>query len=277
MTKPPLDTGTSPSGIRRFPDMLEVYHTRQARAAAQAYDRLHAKGELRRPDGFWTWLLAELAAVPGQRLLDVASGAGQFAALAARSGLEVVAVDYSRRALGGHADEEDPPSRNQLQPDGRSAFARVQANGERLPFADGRFDRVTNIGSLEHFADPASGAAEMARVLAPNGLALILLPNAFSLRGTVFHAWRTGHQLDDGQPIQRYGTRGQWARLLGAAGFSVERVLGCESFTPRPQGLRGWSPILRHPSRILLLVDRKLPVNMAAEFIFVCRKAPGGR
>ena len=44
------------------------------------------------------------------------------------------------------------------------------ADGERLPFDDGEFDRVVFISTLEHIHNPDDALAEVARVLAPGGL-----------------------------------------------------------------------------------------------------------
>jgi SAM-dependent methyltransferase len=144
------------------------------------------------------------------------------------------------------------------------------ADGESLPFGTGAFDRVTCIGSLEHFQDPLRGAAEMARLLRGDGLAVIHVPNSFGLRWNVLHAWRHGDVCDDGQPLQRYGTRRQWERLLAAAGLDVRQVVGYEG---EIEGWRDWLGVARHPSRLLIPLGGRLPVDMASILIFLCRKA----
>ena len=50
------------------------------------------------------------------------------------------------------------------------------ADAEHLPYAEGSFDYVTNIGSVEHYLHPDQALREMARVLKRSGLACILLP-----------------------------------------------------------------------------------------------------
>jgi ubiquinone/menaquinone biosynthesis C-methylase UbiE len=49
----------------------------------------------------------------------------------------------------------------------------VQANAERLPFADGTFDVLLHVGGINLFDHPAQAAAEMARVAKPGALILI--------------------------------------------------------------------------------------------------------
>jgi SAM-dependent methyltransferase len=53
----------------------------------------------------------------------------------------------------------------------------VRGLAERLPFRDAAFDRVVCKGSIDHFADPVAGMREMARVLRPDGRAVITLHN----------------------------------------------------------------------------------------------------
>lgn len=146
------------------------------------------------------------------------------------------------------------------------------ANGEDLPYPDGWFDRVSNMGSLEHYEDPVRGAAEMARVSKPGGKVVLHVPNTFGLRWNVLHAWRYGDVHDDGQPIQRYGTRAQWIRVLAEGGLVVERVLGYDEAATCPEGLAGWVGLARHPSRLLGPLTRFLPPDMASIFVFVCRR-----
>jgi ubiquinone/menaquinone biosynthesis C-methylase UbiE len=44
-----------------------------------------------------------------------------------------------------------------------------QADARHLPFADGEFDKVVFISTLEHIDDPERALAEVARVLKPGG------------------------------------------------------------------------------------------------------------
>lgn len=221
-----------------------------------AYEQIYAGPGIRHPDRLWDWILDLVEARPGMRLLDVACGEAQLVARAEARGLRAQGVDLSATAL-------------------RAAPGRALAvsDGERLPYPDGGFDLVTNMGSLEHYEDPVAGAAEMARVVRPGGLVCLHVPNTYGLRWAVAHAWRHGDVQDDGQPIQRYGTRGQWTRLLRAGGLEVERVLGYEEMAHAPRGLRGWAGALRHPSRLLVPLADRLPVDMASILLFLCRPA----
>lgn len=279
----PEPNGTGPSDARlcemgradaRDHGLLTLRHARDERGRRRAYEGLHAAGELARPAWFWGWLLARLDGRPGMRLLDVACGASPLPALAAARGLRVTGVDLSAGALrrARRAAEGEPLGARGADPAARPARY-LRADGERLPLADGGFDRVACIGSLEHFGDPARGASELARALAPGGRALVLLPNAYGLRGPVLHAWRGDGELpDDGQPVQRFGSRGQWAALLRGAGLVPLRVEGCESLTRGARDPRAWLGALRHPSRVLALAQSALPANLSVELLFTCAR-----
>ena len=121
-------------------------------------------GELH-PGGERTTLRAlELAGVgAGERLLDVASGAGSSALLAARElGCEVVGIEYGEGAVrGANAAARDAGL------GGRVSFH--QGDAERLPFDDAGFDAVLCECSLCTFADKPRAVAELRRMLRPGG------------------------------------------------------------------------------------------------------------
>lgn len=71
-------------------------------------------------------------------------------------------------------------------PDGRYALAL----GEQLPYGDGEFDYVLSHEVLEHVYDDALAAAEMVRVLAPGGRAIVFAPNRLYPFETHGHYWR---------------------------------------------------------------------------------------
>jgi len=225
-----------------------------------AYDAIYGGVGIRQLDSFYRWILGLLRPKPGRRLLDVACGEGSLPRLAALAGLEVHGVDISEVAIRVAARE--------------AHAALVVADGECLPYADASFDYVTSIGSLEHYLHPLQGVREMARVLAPGGLALVLLPNTFSLLGNVWTAFRTGWPVDDGQPIQRYATRRQWQALLEEGGFIVERTVKYER--ERPTSLADLCWYLKHPKPLIrLLLTPFIPLNLASCFVYLCRRAQG--
>lgn len=243
--------------------MVEIRHVASPDDTRAAYDALYAEHGIANLVRHYRRLLDWADARPGLRLLDVACGEAGLLHAARARGLAVHGVDLSAVAL----------ARGRR---GLPAGALVAADGEALPFADGCFDRVTSIGSLEHYERPVHGVREMARVLAPGGLALVLVPNTFGLRWNVLYAWSHGDVHDDGQPIQRYATRRQWERVLDAGGLVVARTFGCEKHDDLPSRLSEWWRVVRHPSRLLVPLAPWIPVDMASMFVFVCRKGAGG-
>lgn len=122
--------------------------------------------------------LAMIRAAAGERLngaiLDVGCGIGTYlSALRAHSharfGVEVEG-EYARQAA--------------------MQAAVVQACGERLPFADGRFDLVLSHEVIEHVADDRACVGEMVRVLRPGGRLVLFCPNRWYPFETHGHYWR---------------------------------------------------------------------------------------
>ncbi|MCU1658699.1 MAG: hypothetical protein JWO57_3355 [Pseudonocardiales bacterium] len=142
-----------------------------------------------------------LAAVPVPlRVLDVGCGTGALVReLATRlpNVLELVGVDPAEGMVRVARAESD----------GRARFVRASAEG--LPFDDARFDLVVSTTSFHHWRDPAAGLAEMSRVLAPRGHAVLVDLSASWLR-------LTGHR-------DRARTPRSVERLLAAAGLRADR------------------------------------------------------
>lgn len=107
----------------------------------------------------------------GERVLDVGCGFGSQMALLRERGWQTWGLDASGDLVnycrGRFADEEGAPL--------------VVAVAEALPFRDGTFDRIVCQGSLDHFTKPREFMEEMARVLKPEGRAIIALSNYDSL------------------------------------------------------------------------------------------------
>jgi SAM-dependent methyltransferase len=255
-----LDAGQLEENAEAMRDLIELRgrHISSVTDSACSYDELHAEGHLQQSESFYKWLLGLLHPEAGQRLLDVSCGRGMLLDLASREGLHAVGLDLSPRAVREAATEVP-------------VAGIVVANAEQLPYPDNTFHYLTNIGSVEHYFHPHRAVREMARVLSPEGLALVLLPNTFGLLGNIIHVWRTGDVFDDGQPVQRYGTRGQWCRLLESNGFRVVHTLKYERAWPRTWGDLGW--YARRPHRLIrALLTPFIPANLASFLVYQCQK-----
>jgi demethylmenaquinone methyltransferase/2-methoxy-6-polyprenyl-1,4-benzoquinol methylase len=107
---------------------------------------------------------------PGQRVLDLAGGTGDIAALMSEQvgpHGSVVLSDINDAMLSvGRQRMED-----------RGLVGNIEyslANAEQLPFADAEFDTVTIAFGLRNVTDQAAALKEMLRILKPGGRAMIL-------------------------------------------------------------------------------------------------------
>jgi len=103
------------------------------------------------PEAAISWMVGESP----QRLLDLGSGRGRLARMAAAAGHRVHALDRSASAVSRLA---------RRIPTG----LHVVAQAESLPFADQTFDVVSSAETLHRFA-PGLVSVEIARVLRPGG------------------------------------------------------------------------------------------------------------
>ena len=118
----------------------------------------------------WKRFAIDLAGVrPGERVLDVAGGTGdltrEFAKAAGAKGL-VVLSDINAAMLG--------EGRKRLVDQGIVSVPLVQANAERLPFAEGSFDCVTIAFGLRNVTDKDAALRSMTRCLKPGGRLLVV-------------------------------------------------------------------------------------------------------
>jgi len=121
-------------------------------------------GELHPGGEDLTRRLLERAAVErSDRVLDIASGAGTTALLAARErGCEVVGLEYGAAAVAGARADASAAGL-------ADAVSFIKGDAEALPFADGSFDVAICECALCTFADKRAAVAEMRRVLRPGG------------------------------------------------------------------------------------------------------------
>jgi ubiquinone/menaquinone biosynthesis C-methylase UbiE len=129
-------------------------------AAADDYDVFTAEASARLVDAF-----VRLSALPrGARVIDLGCGSGAFTHLLARAGYDCVGLDISAKLL---------ELGRRKYPD----LSFLAGDIERLPFAEGSFDGVMLSGVVHHFPDPARCAAEVARILRPQGRFVAFDPN----------------------------------------------------------------------------------------------------
>ncbi len=159
-------------------------------------------------------LLDAVAAGEGVRLLDVACGTGELAAVALLRGARVTGVDLAGAMLG--LARARLPEQVALRP----------GDAQALPFPDASFDAVTLAFVLGHLAEPEQGIREAERVLVPGGRVAFAWWREFEHTAAfplVFNALREHGQMDvplpAGPPFEHFGSREACEQVLADAGF----------------------------------------------------------
>ena len=125
------------------------------------------------------WQLGRLS--PGERVLDLGSGAGTDSLIAAQMVGEqgnVTGIDMTPQML--------VKARGAAAEMGVSNVEFVESEAERLPFADASFDVVISNGVIDLIPDKDAVFAELFRVLVPGGrmqLADVTIQNPVSAEG----------------------------------------------------------------------------------------------
>jgi ubiquinone/menaquinone biosynthesis C-methylase UbiE len=131
-----------------------------AHAAADEYDVFTPEGSARLVEAF-----VRLSGLkPGTRVADLGCGSGAFTHLLKRAGYDCVGLDISAKLV-------------EL---GRRKFPDIEfiaGDVEHLPFPDGSLDGILLSGVVHHLPDPSRCAAEVFRVLGPDGRFVAIDPN----------------------------------------------------------------------------------------------------
>jgi SAM-dependent methyltransferase len=113
--------------------------------------------------------VAEAVAPEGARVLEVGCGPGHLSIrLARQHGLHTTALDLDPAMIERARANADRAGEGF---GGLPSF--LVGDVASLPFPDGSFDVVVSTMSMHHWADPAAGLAEIARVLRPGARALV--------------------------------------------------------------------------------------------------------
>ena len=171
-------------------------------------------------EGFANRAMSEASLAPGSRVLDIATGTGAMAVVAAKAGMAVLATDFSPGMVSTVASY---------------GIANIEArvmDGQALDLADASFDAAFSMFGVVLFADWRAGLSEMARVVrtggvgsvgvwkAPGGAAATLLCS--QLCGELFRHLELP-VVADGQVEMRDPDR--LRAVLISAGFSEVRVV----------------------------------------------------
>jgi len=154
-------------------------------------------------------------------LLDVPCGGGTILPILQSAGFAGRAIELDLAAA--------MVARARERADGVSGFdvEIVQADATAMPLDDASVDLAVSINGLHVMPDPGAVLAEIARVLTPDGHALIVTIVATAAPRN--RLLRAGGRAASVLPVDP-PTRTRMRELIGAAGFQVEQDLGGDSF-----------------------------------------------
>jgi ubiquinone/menaquinone biosynthesis C-methylase UbiE len=157
----------------------------------------------------WRKLLKWLDPQKGERILDIACGAGDLSLKIAEKGCEVHGIDMSAIAI------DSAKSLSELV---KIKGEFTVGDAERLPYADGYFNKVVCSSSLEHFKDDARSLSEMRRVVKPGGT-IILTVDSFTF--PIVPKLKERHRRLCA--VEHYYTREDMAQALQKTGLTMKR------------------------------------------------------
>ena len=143
----------------------------------------------------------------GSRVLDVAGGSGNTALAAARTGADVVSLDYVPSLLDR--------SKERAQAEGLS-YATVVGDAEALPYDEASFDAVVSALGVMFAPDHQRTADELLRVTRPGGTIAVANWCPDSFIGALFRTTAAHVPQPAGlQPPGLWGTEDHVRSLLG--------------------------------------------------------------
>jgi ubiquinone/menaquinone biosynthesis C-methylase UbiE len=159
-----------------------------------------------------TFLLAGVA--PGDAVLDLGCGAGEFSEALLGAGATPIAVDVAEEALR-RARERVP-----------GLDARLWAPGEPLPVEDASVDVAWAGDVIEHVVDVAPWLSEVRRVLRPRGTLLLTTPHhgPGTLLALALSPRRFAAHFEPRSDHVRFFSRRTLRELLDDLGFDVAEL-----------------------------------------------------
>ena len=122
----------------------------------------------------WRSMLEWLEPKEGERILDVACGAGTLSLKIAERGCKVHGIDLSEKAIN---------SAKRLAEREKIVCEFKIGSAEDLPYPNEYFDKVVFSSSLEHIGDDIKALKEACRVLKLNGSIVLTVPSLTYLIG----------------------------------------------------------------------------------------------
>lgn len=154
---------------------------------APRYDRVNRVMTFNADQRWRRELVRRLDIGPGDRVLDLACGTGDFSGICREAGALPVGLDFSRGML-------------EIAAERAPATAWLQGDALRMPLADGSFDAAVSGFALRNFVSIPPVLHELARVLKPGGrLGLLEVDRPANV------AVRVGHAVYFNKVVPRVG------------------------------------------------------------------------
>lgn len=153
--------------------------------------------------------------IQAKKILDVGCGRGFIEEFVVNSGGDYTGVDFVSS---------------------RQGFRLALADSAGLPFADNTFDALFCIDAFEHFPDAQKAVVEFHRVMKPDGLVFLSVPNYANIAGLVKKCCETFGRYEKNtwapfrnwqpQELEHALTSGRVRRLFKKAGFNKLKRIG---------------------------------------------------
>ncbi len=199
-------------------------------------------GRLSRAPRFNAWMADTIRPFCGRRVLEIGSGTGNLTRrLVPRDAYVASDINPLYLQTLRHLTHDRPYLDVTLTDVTR---------GESFPEVDGGFDTVVCLNVIEHVDDDRAALANIRRVLAPEGRAIVLVPQQPALMGTLDEvlghrrryteatlrqaALDAGFEVERMLPFNRVGTPAWWlnGRLLKRRHFGLAQVAALNLLTP---------------------------------------------
>lgn len=181
---------------------------------------------------------------PGNRVLDVATGTGNAALLAAEQGGQVVGIDF------------EPVLLRLAQQRARDAGREIrwlQGELEDLPVRDESADVVLSVFGVMYAADHAAAARELARVAAPHAriaLASWVPGSVMPAMGQVLSGYLPPSPPGSGPP-SRWGDAEALPKLFNDSGLRLATTSRHELILTFPDAVAGAAFLIRTDGRVV--------------------------
>jgi 2-polyprenyl-3-methyl-5-hydroxy-6-metoxy-1,4-benzoquinol methylase len=201
----------------------------------------------------------------GHTVIDIGCGEGFVSQRLAAEGNQVVGVDVLERPK--HLDSMKAYCRCDLS---------RGLDPDLEPLVSAHADRILLLDVLEHLADPVPVLQACRKLLAPQGVAIVTLPNVANITVRLSLAVGRFEYADRGildRTHLRFYTRKSARRLLEANGFEVIEERATVVPVELALAVAPSNPVMVFLNRLLGLATRLFPKLLGYQFLFVARAA----